>query len=65
MLCKPPCAPVATEINKNGSPAILLRWGQRRFSASSSSSVRGQSLPSRRERPRSASSLPPVWQRAQ
>jgi len=36
-----------------------------RFRASSSSSVRGQSLPSRRERLRSASTLPPVWQAAQ
>jgi hypothetical protein len=38
---------------------------QRRFSASNSSSVRGQSDPSNRERLRSASTLPPVWQRAQ
>ena len=38
---------------------------QRRLSASNSSSVRGQSAPNRRERLRSASTLPPVWQRAQ
>ena len=38
---------------------------QRFFSASSSSRVRGQSDPSRRERLRSASTFPPVWQRAQ
>ena len=37
----------------------------RRFSASNSSSVRGQSDPSRRDRLRSARTLPPVWQRAQ
>lgn len=37
----------------------------RRFSASSSSRVRGQSAPSRRERLRSASTLPPVWHCAQ
>jgi squalene-hopene/tetraprenyl-beta-curcumene cyclase len=36
-----------------------------RRSASSSSSVRGQSAPSRRDSPRSASTRPPVWQRAQ
>ena len=38
---------------------------QRRFRASNSSSVRGQSDPKRRERLRSASTLPLVWQRAQ
>jgi hypothetical protein len=32
---------------------------------SSSSNVLGQSAPKRRESPRSASTLPPVWQRAQ
>ena len=37
----------------------------RRFSASSSSSVRGQSCFNSRDSPRSASSLPPVWHRAQ
>jgi len=36
-----------------------------RFSASSSSSVRGQSRPKRRDKLRSARSLPSVWQRAQ
>ena len=36
-----------------------------RFIVSSSSSVRGQSDFKSRERLRSASSLPPVWQRAQ
>src|SRR6185436_19615401 len=50
----------------------LLEYGgkihacrQRRLSASSSSSVRGQSEPSSRESPRSASNFPPVWHRAQ
>jgi hypothetical protein len=38
---------------------------QRRFSASSSSSVRGQSAPSSLDRARSASTLPPVWHFAQ
>ena len=41
------------------------RDGQRRLSASSSSSVRGQSAFSNRDRLRSASSVPPVWHRAQ
>jgi hypothetical protein len=41
----------------------LVFADQRRLSASSSSSVRGQSEPSRRERLRSARTLPPVWQR--
>src|SRR5580700_1091095 len=36
-----------------------------RFSASSSSSVRGQSEPNSRDRLRSAKSFPPVWQWAQ
>ena len=36
-----------------------------RFSASSSSRVRGQSAPNSRDRLRSANTLPPVWQRAQ
>jgi hypothetical protein len=38
---------------------------QRRFNASSSSSVRGHSAPSSRDRLRSARTFPPVWQRAQ
>ena len=37
----------------------------RRFSASNSSSVRGQSDPNSRDRLRSARTFPPVWQRAQ
>lgn len=36
-----------------------------RFRASSSSSVRGQSAPSSRDKLRSAKTFPPVWQRAQ
>ena len=36
-----------------------------RFRFSSSSRLRGQSVPSRRERARSASNFPPVWQVAQ
>ena len=43
----------------------LVQDAQRRFKASSSSSVRGQSEPSSRDKLRSASTLPPVWQRAQ
>ncbi len=39
--------------------------GGHQHRSSSSSSVRGQSSPSRRENARSASSRPPVWQRAQ
>ena len=42
---------------------VLYRYF--RFSASSSSSVRGQSEPSSRERLRSASTLPPVWHAGQ
>ena len=45
-----------------GSPRARTH---RRFSASSSSSVRGQSCFNNRDSPRSASSFPPVWHRAQ
>jgi hypothetical protein len=43
----------------------LAAFDQRRFSASSSSSVRGQSFPSNFDKARSASTLPPVWHLAQ
>src|ERR1700689_11928 len=52
---------------KSGSrhETLLAISDQRRFSASSSSKVRGQSAPSSRDRARSASTLPPVWHLAQ
>ena len=39
---------------------LKLSYSQRRLSASNSSNVRGQSEPNNRDRPRSASTLPPV-----
>jgi hypothetical protein len=57
------------ESRKSSSACQIRRAGivsaQRFFNASSSSRVRGQSEPSRRERLRSARTFPPVWQRAQ
>lgn len=44
---------------------IFHQRGYRFFNASSSSSVRGQSDFSSRDKLRSASTFPPVWQRAQ
>jgi hypothetical protein len=58
--------PCSLNMRTRGGEKVLRRSiCQCRLSASSSSSVRGQSAPKRRERLRSASTLPPVWQRAQ
>jgi hypothetical protein len=48
--------------NNEGNCSVAAYF---RFSASNSSSVRGQSEPNNRERLRSASTLPPVWQTGQ
>lgn len=62
--------------NRSGRRVVRERQGSRpdrdsrssphfRFSASNSSRLRGQSEPSNRDKLRSASTLPPVWQRTQ
>jgi hypothetical protein len=48
----------------SAEPSFQLK-SQRRFSASSSSRLRGQSAPSSRDRLRSASTFPSVWHLAQ
>jgi hypothetical protein len=51
--------------NVNSPDAYVELRFHRRFSASSSSNVRGQSAPSSLDKARSASTLPPVWHLAQ